>query len=682
MKKKVLNLILLIIILIFVTLIYTNHFKSPFHFDDSHTIENNIFIKSLKNIPLFFKDASTFSSLPSNQVYRPMISVTLALDYYFGKGLNPFYFHLSMFLWFLVQLVLMFFLFKKILALTLKHEWSDFIALFAVAWYGLHTANAETLNYIISRSDSLSTLCVVASLYLFVVFPNRRKWFLYLVPVIAGMFIKEQTAMFAPILFFYILLFETKMSLTDIFNRKYFDKFKNALIKTLPALIVCGVLIVLVIKMQPKSFTPGGVSTFDYLITQPWVYLRYFIAFFLPFNLSADSDWKAISNIFDERIIAGFTFMILLAMAAFRTSKEEQTRPIAFGILWFFFALLPTSSLIPLAEVTNDHRMFFPFVGLVFSVSWALGLLLIKYEKTIKAKLNYKLLIILLVVLILGGNAYGVRTRNNVWQSDESLWLDVTYKSPTNGRGLMNYGLTQMKVGNYDKALDYFNRALVYIPYYAYLQVNLGVVKNAMGKPFEAEEHFKKAIQYGNTFNETFYFYAQFLFNQGRIDESLINAEKSLSLSSGHLPTRHLLLNLYLQTKNKEKLNNLINETLQIYPDDTYSKQFTTMEMPTNASEVENAEIKAKNNATPEEYLNLSLVYYNHQMYDKCIEACQNALKMNPKFPEAYNNICSAYNALSEWDKAIDACNKCIALKPDFELAKNNLNYAKSKKNK
>jgi len=46
---------------------YSNHFQNEFHFDDSHTIVNNAFLRDLKNIPRFFTDATTFSSLPANQ---------------------------------------------------------------------------------------------------------------------------------------------------------------------------------------------------------------------------------------------------------------------------------------------------------------------------------------------------------------------------------------------------------------------------------------------------------------------------------------------------------------------------------------------------------------------------------------------------------------------------------------
>ena len=72
---------------------YSNHFQNSFHFDDAHTIVNNAAIRELKNIPIFFKDARSFSSLPSNQSYRPLVSTLLAIDYRLS-GLDPFWYHL------------------------------------------------------------------------------------------------------------------------------------------------------------------------------------------------------------------------------------------------------------------------------------------------------------------------------------------------------------------------------------------------------------------------------------------------------------------------------------------------------------------------------------------------------------------------------------------------------------
>src|SRR5437879_11139732 len=73
---------------------YANHFHNSFHFDDAHTIVNNTSIRELRNIPLFFTDATTFSSLPSNQSYRPLVSTLLAIDFRLG-GIQPFWFHVS-----------------------------------------------------------------------------------------------------------------------------------------------------------------------------------------------------------------------------------------------------------------------------------------------------------------------------------------------------------------------------------------------------------------------------------------------------------------------------------------------------------------------------------------------------------------------------------------------------------
>ena len=67
---------------------YSNHFQNSFHFDDAHTIVTNAAIRELRNVPLFFRDATTFSSLPSNQSYRPLVSTLLAIDYRLGAGCN------------------------------------------------------------------------------------------------------------------------------------------------------------------------------------------------------------------------------------------------------------------------------------------------------------------------------------------------------------------------------------------------------------------------------------------------------------------------------------------------------------------------------------------------------------------------------------------------------------------
>ena len=174
------------VILLAVCAVYSNSFHNSFHFDDSHTVIENPYIRSLRNLPSFFTDASTFSVLPANRTYRPFVSASLALDYALGHGYSPFWFHFSTFLVFLLQLAAMSALFTAILrTVRLGPESAKNIicvSLLAVAWYGLHPAIAETVNYIIQRGDIFCAFGVVSALALYARLPKWRKTGLYLLP--------------------------------------------------------------------------------------------------------------------------------------------------------------------------------------------------------------------------------------------------------------------------------------------------------------------------------------------------------------------------------------------------------------------------------------------------------------------------------------------------------------------
>src|SRR6266566_9495463 len=101
------------VLLITLLTAYANHFHNSFHFDDAHTVENNASIREVRNIPMFFRDATTFSSLPSNRSYRPLVSTLLAIDYWLGHGLQPFWFHLS--------ILIVFITLNLLLALVIHH---------------------------------------------------------------------------------------------------------------------------------------------------------------------------------------------------------------------------------------------------------------------------------------------------------------------------------------------------------------------------------------------------------------------------------------------------------------------------------------------------------------------------------------------------------------------------------
>ena len=85
----------------------------------------------------------------------------------------------------------------------------------------------------------------------------------------------------------------------------------------------------------------------------------------------------------------------------------------------------------------------------------------------------------------------------------------------------MNYGLTQMEKGNYSVALEYFQRALIYTPNYATLEINLGIVNGVMNNAPEAERHFLRAISLAPNDDQTHFYYGRWLFQTGRGAQSI-----------------------------------------------------------------------------------------------------------------------------------------------------------------
>jgi len=271
---------------------YADHFHNDFHFDDDHTIRNNHFIRDVHNIPRFFVDPKTFSSLPANQSYRPLLTTTLALDYWMAGGLDPRAFHATSFALFALQCAAMLVLYRRLMDRARPHAWNRWIALFAATWYALHAANAETVNYIIARSEILSTLGVVVSLLMFTSKGVARRWGLYAIPAGLAVCAKEQGVIAAPLIMLYVALFERELTVGELFQPR---NIARLVADTWPVLVACMAILVGGLRLA-TTFTPGGASRWAYLWTQPFVILHYVYTFVLPVNLSADTDWSPFAN--------------------------------------------------------------------------------------------------------------------------------------------------------------------------------------------------------------------------------------------------------------------------------------------------------------------------------------------------------------------------------------------------
>ncbi len=639
---------------------YRNHFLNPFVFDDTHAVVENVHIRSLANIPKFFRDPRLSSTLPNNQGYRPIVTSSLALDYWFGQGLHPFYFHRSMFIVFLLQnLILCHLLFRLLRQSVPEKPGLAFGgALLATAIYSLHPANAETLNYVISRSDSYSTFFVVLGLWLSVV--PAKLWLKALsIPMIAlGVLTKEPASTFPALLFLALLFFRTGFAGERIFSRENRSAIWKAVVGSVPAAVTVLLSVVLYFSMVINAL-PGSISRLQYFITQLWVITHYFLMFLLPVQLNADSDLAVFENLFDERAIAGGFVICILLATAFLCVRSKRLQPISFGLLWFFITLSPTSSIFPIEDVTNDHRMFFPFIGLSIAAAWAIMLVV---ENVRRAP---RILLALLGVLYFAGQVKAVEQRCRVWRSNESLWYDVTLKSPNNARGLMNYGLSQMARGNYARAEEYFLRSQKLWPNYSVLQVNFGVLYGAMNRKADAEKAFRRSLTLSGRTPTPYFYFGRWLSEERRFVEAKQQLEKAVEVSPGYLEAIHLLATVAIELQDRAALSSVTEKLTAIYPADPELIRYR---------KILSGEHPLK---STESLIEESLAAFNRGEFVLCIEIANKVLEQFPNNPIALNNVGAALNKLGKPESAIPILERALRMSPNFELAKNNLLEAK-----
>lgn len=603
---------------------YANFFHNSFHFDDDHAIVENASIRSLANWPRFLTDAHTFSSQPANATYRPLVTLSFAIDYAVTHSLDPVPFHTTQLLLLLLTAILL-----TIVYWHLFGRDCVLVAIGASAIFCVHTANTETMNFLSSRSELISAIGFLGALAIFIRWPARRKWLLYLIPLALGALAKAPVVIFAGVVIAWVRVIERK-------------RWTEALTASIPSFVTGGVLLVALNRMNAPEWTAGGGSRIAYLMTQPYVWLHYARLTILPVGLSADTDLELLPHWYDTNALAGFAFVMFLCIAIARLARTPELAPVSFGLAWFAITLLPTSSIFPLAEVANEHRLFFPLMGVAPAAVWSMEVAARRHPQLRR----YAMAAIVIVAVAL---AYGTRIRNRAWLTEETLWRDVTEKSPRNGRGWMNYGLTQMEAGGYTAAKNAFDHAAQFTPNYSTLEINRGIVAAALGQQDEAERYMLRALSIRPDRDAHFY-YGRWLLQRGRGMEAEPHLAEAARLAPSWMPPRTMALEVAIARGDTARASSLAAEIHAIDPAesvdarcDSYRVCFDQGWAATQANRHAEAAVAyraaVRYERTPLAYNNIGWSLQSLGFRDEAAIAYRTALEVDPAFTRARNNL-------------------------------------------
>ena len=646
--------------------VYANHFDNGFRFDDIHTIVDNPAIRT----PYAWRDfyalgAESFSVLETNRSYRPLVVHSLACDYAAAGGLVPRRFHATVFAVFLFEVALLFALSRRAYASLVPNGDARLFGVAVAALRFLHAALPETLNYHIARSDVFATTAVLLGLWLFTAFPRLRALHLGAVVAAAGILAKEPAAVYPILVGAWVLLIERRGWL-------------SALLAMLPAAVVCGGAFWWTRGMQGPALVWGGVDRLTYAATQAWVLPQYLLFFLAPLGAAVDHDQRFLTPS-DPRVIGGAAVLLTLCALSFAAAKRPRGRLFAFGVIWFFVAAAPTSSLVPLYEARNDHRVYFPFVGLTaafMAALFSLGSKLIDWAGPAGETAKTRRFLGAAFIVLLAVHGAGVVVRNRVWSSDVTLWEEAVSRAPGNGRAWMNAGVARMQSGSSDIALAHFLRARQIQPRWARLEINLGILKDWTGDLAGADEHFRLAAECDPRDARVPLWNGRRLLKRGLAFEAAAQFGTAVRLAPRDLTARREHLSALETADLPAQLVAAAAEAREAFPTD-----------PVIAAALERLPAAVRSAAmaaaeTPPEagaYAELASALFAVKRYAAAATAARTAVDLDSASVDGWVNLGAAYGGLGRYADEIAACREALRLDPKNRLAAANLAWAEGR---
>lgn len=517
-QKKYLHILIIVTLGI---LIYSNTFSVPMMFDDINYIVNNPAIKDLT----FFKDPFSVQNLTAiaqpfryNFILRILGYFTFALNYKI-HGLNVAGYHAVNLLIHLCNAILVYLL----IVLTYKTPFfssrisdknnlhssgeSHIVAFFSALLFVSHPVQTQAVTYITQRFASLATLFYLLALVAYIQSrlseSRMKRYTLYAASVgsaIAAMMTKEISFTLPVVIFIYEFFF--------------FDGLLRRRILLLTPIVLTMLIIPLEILNMRGSITDiegmkksmeilsvsYGMSRWDYLVTQIRVIVTYLRLLIFPVNQNLDYDYPVYHSLFDPQVFISFMLLLtifLIAAYLFYRSKKASSksrtafRLISFGIFWFFITLSIESSIIPIADVIFEHRIYLPSVGFIIALVTAIFVIKTRLRTLVNSVSNVIIPLLVVSVLLLSVAAYA---RNGVWYDEVRMWSDVVKKSPWKARPHNNLGLAFDNLGLIDKAVSEYQKAVSLEPRFEEAYYNLGVVYYKQGRLDDAAREFQVAI--------------------------------------------------------------------------------------------------------------------------------------------------------------------------------------------
>lgn len=392
--------------------VWANSLGNAFQYDDFHSIVNNIHLRQL-SIGQYLQDPSTFSIDGEKGMYRPLLLTTFALNYSVG-GMDVTGYHIVNVAIHLAAAVVVWWL-------TGLLGGGVFSRLAAGLLFAIHPVCSEPVNYISSRSESLSALFYLSGLALFLrAHTGTLAWRIGVWAAIGLGLLSKSTVATLPL----------ALLLLDLFvihhGKVPGSVWRRVATHHLPGWGVLGawVLIVTGNGWLTRSLSQDVRGSTEQWLTQIKALLWYAQLLIVPTRLNVEPQFAVQTHVTPVVVVAALLLVTVIAAALWWLRR-------AWGRALFLLMLpvlhMAPTLVVPLNVLVNERRAY-----LAVAVA-CIGIVLFLGERRLLAR-RHALVPPLILFAVLSWQ------RSSVWASDATLWMSSVERAPRMSRSHLYLG--------------------------------------------------------------------------------------------------------------------------------------------------------------------------------------------------------------------------------------------------
>lgn len=504
--SKKINLFILLAILIITSWAYLTCLSSELvDWDDQFQISNNLDIKSWSLISV----QKIFSNYYAG-MYQPLATLSFALEHKIWRAF-PLFLHLDNLLLHLLNIVLVYFLTKK-----LFRRFS--VALISAGLFALHPMQVETVAWISARSNLLYSTFSLATLIAYANYCQKPKTKNYLITgtLFILALLSKVPAVVLPLIF---LIF-------DYYYQRPLTK--RLLLEKLPFFALSLVIGWVAIKGRlVDSELPAVVySWLDRLLFITYSPLDYLQKIILPYNLSP---FYALPEKINNHLPIIFYLSVPVCLIfAWLLFKYRAKKFLTLGMTWFLLLILPSIQITTFSTtLTADRYAYLASLG----IFWLLSLAILFIWERFK---NLKIFLISALLLTLVCLFIQTSAQARVWKNSISLWSEILVRNPKSTNTYINLGNAKAKNNDPLGAMEAYKSALKIDKQNYFIYNNIGVLlAENLNKFPESIEYYNQAIKLNP--NEGLFYYnrGSALLKLNRPKEALVDYRLAVKLKSG-----------------------------------------------------------------------------------------------------------------------------------------------------